>query len=150
MKQKSIDTFKEILGIYEKRSTCARLKVAALLVKDDVICATGYNGVPSGMKHCNEFFSTEEIYDNKEEADRHHLFSESFEVHAEQALIANAAKHGVITGGCQLFVSVSPCSQCAKLIISCGITEVYYKVKYDRNTAGLDLLISYGIKCQQI
>lgn len=150
MKQKDIDTFKDVLSIYEKRSTCARLQVACLLIRDYRIVASGWNGTPPGMKHCYDIFSSKEIYNSKEKALEHHEFAELYEVHAEQACISFSASHGIPTKDCQIFVSISPCSNCAKLLISSGIKEVYYKQEYDRNINGLNLLKENNILCYKI
>ena len=123
MNTKDIETFSEVLDIFAKRSTCARLQVASLLIKNGRIISTGWNGVPAGMEHCEHVFAGQDMTD-PEVKEKHRLFSEDNELHAEQNCIANAPIRGE---GCDIFVSVSPCKQCAKLIIAEGIKSVYYK-----------------------
>lgn len=128
-------TFKEILNIIEYRSTCARLHVGALIVKDGRILSTGWNGVLKGLKHCNEIFTNID-----KQLDEHHRFSEENEIHAEMNAIAFASRNGVSLNGAEIYTSISPCSNCAKLIVASGIKKVYYKTVYNRSTAGLDFL----------
>ncbi len=142
---KSLQTYKEILQVIEKRSTCLKLKVAALLIKDDRIISTGWNGVPSKHKHCCDFFSGEEL----DFAEKHHEFHVNNELHAEQNCIAYAAKNGISTDNSTLFISISPCCSCAKLIIAGGIKSVYYINEY-KDISGNDLLSKSGIKVMKL
>jgi len=130
----------------EKNSTCIRLKIAAVIVKDDRIISSGWNGAPSGMIHCNEYFEHVKDTNSEDFKKLHAEFSERNELHAEQNAIAFAARNGINTEGSILFTSVSPCASCAKLIIAAGIKTVYYKVEYDRSNAGLDLLNDCNIE----
>lgn len=134
---------------FETKSTCARVKVASIIVKNGRIVSTGWNGVLSKHKHCVEVFQGKDMTEEKVKAE-HKVFSEMNEVHAEQNSISSAAKNGISTEGCDLIVSISPCTACAKLIIASGIKNVYYVEKYDRETYGLDLLTNSGIKVEQI
>lgn len=133
--------FSRVLDAAEENSTCRRVKVAALIVKDDRIIATGWNGVPSGFAHCCDLEK-----EHLEKGIDHHDFSESEEVHAEQGAIAFAARNGIATIGADMYVSISPCSSCAKLMISSGIKKVYFKSIYDRSSKGLDLLTKANIE----
>lgn len=143
------DTYMRIALEIAQQSTCARKQVACVLVKDRTIISTGYNGVPSGMKHCNETFTL---------ADRlkpdfmkiHGEFSAKFELHAEQNAVCQAAKNEVSPVGSTAYVTLSPCAPCAKLLIAAGVKEVYYYEAYDRDTSGIDLLKEVGIPCNQI
>jgi len=145
---KDIKTFKEVLKVFEKRSTCARLQVAAIIVKDGRIISTGWNGVTSGMMHCNKIFKY--LKDSDREA--HHHFSEINEVHSEQNAIAFAAKNGISTDNSVIFISISPCTNCAKSIVACGIKEVYYVNKYDSENSenAIQFLKNNNIKVQCI
>lgn len=144
MKTKMTDYFVNVLKLSEKNSTCARIKVAALLVKDSRIISTGWNGVPSKFTHCNEIFvDTVDLNQHKE-------FSDKYELHAEQNCLAFAARKGIKTEGTDIYVSVSPCNQCAKLIIASGIKNVFYLRKYDREDFGLELLEQSSVKVYQL
>ena len=144
-KNKLKNYFLEVLKASEKNSTCQRLQVAALLIKNNRIVSTGWNGVPSGFKHCNEVFNKKTITKEK-----HKNFSENYELHAEQNCIAFAAKYGITTEKTEMYVSVAPCVNCAKLIIAAGIKTVYYRDDYDREKKGINLLKKANIKIKKI
>lgn len=143
------EMFTDILGILEKRSTCSRVKVAALIVKDGRIISTGWNGVPAGHTHCTEVFDCLDK-DSEEYLEEHRIFSERNEGHAEQNAIGYAARNGITTDNSTLYVSKSPCSSCAKLIIAAGITTVYYTEMYDRDPYGIKLLEKSNIEVKNI
>jgi len=156
--------FKDITKLTASKSTCLRLQVGAVLVRENRIVSIGYNGVPHGEKHCNVYFKelydagkTEEKYGNfyeylnsKEFYRTHGEFSLQNELHGETNCIGWAAKSGVSTNGCELYVTDSPCTNCAKLILTSGIKAVYYNKKYDRDQNGIELLIRNKIICNEI
>lgn len=156
MNDKLKNTFKRHLAILESNSTCARVQVGALITKDKRIISTGWNGVPTGFEHCDMLFNIVPKSINGEEQflyfahgnevtkeeflELHHKFSEEYECHAELNAIAFAAKSNISTQNAEMFVTITPCSNCAKLILSSGIKKIYYKSIYDRNPAGFNLL----------
>lgn len=159
-------TFIEIAEKFAEHSTCVKRKVGAVLVKDLRILSTGYNGTPSGFCNCNDVFkytdektgkinlNTGVIYVNNFQLNAqdfitHHEFSEKYEIHAEQNCLAIAAKNGISTNGCELYITTAPCAQCAKLIIASGIKKVYYKEIY-KNNFGIELLNECNIMCEQV
>jgi len=142
--EKDIRTYTEVLSIFEKRSTCAKRKVAAIIVRGGRIVSTGWNGVPSGMKHCCDVFSPEDIAEDPSE---HHLYQNQYEIHAEANAIGFAARHGVSTDGCDIYISCSPCYSCAKTIVASGIKRVFYRDKYDYDSAAVEFLERCGVKC---
>lgn len=109
------------------RSTCSRLHVGAVIALDRRILSTGYNGAPSGTRHCQ--------HEEENLAGR----SCNTAVHAEANAIAFAAKHGVSVAGATLFTTHSPCQSCAHLIINSGIAGVVYNEQY-RDRTPLDTL----------
>lgn len=119
--------FMDITNLVAKRSTCTRRHVGAILVKDKRILATGYNGAPSGLKHCEE---TGCIRDDAAipSGQRHELCRG---LHAEQNLIIQAAYHGISICGSILYCTNKPCVICTKMIINAGITKVYFSEGYD-------------------
>lgn len=119
----------EAAETFAQRSTCSRLNVGAVIAKDSRIISTGYNGVPAGLPHC-EHDGTEESCGKA--------------VHAEANAIAFAARNGISTEGATLYVTHSPCLDCAKLIINAGISTVYYRTPY-RTQDGIELLSKVGI-----
>lgn len=128
MNKKDLITFYNVAKEIQKRSTCIRVKVAALIIKNGRIISMGWNGTPSGTQHCEEYFS--KITDTFLED--HHKFAVENEIHAEQNAIAFAARNGIGTDNTEMICTLSPCLSCAKLIIAAGIKKLYYIEKYDR------------------
>ena len=118
--------FMEIARIVSMRSTCLRRNVGAVIVKDKRILSTGYNGAPSGLKHCLEVSCLREQM-KIAPGERHELCRG---LHAEQNAIIQAAYHGVSIDGAHLYCTHLPCSICIKMLINAGIGEVYYMDGY--------------------
>ena len=123
--------------IWSKLSYCKRNKVGCVIAKDKRILVTSYNGTLSGTKNICEDKINDELVTNPEV------------VHAEMNAIAFAAKNGININGCSIYITLSPCIECSKLIFQSGIKEVYYKEKY-RKTNGIDFLKENGILIKQI
>ncbi|MBU1181283.1 MAG: cytidine/deoxycytidylate deaminase family protein [Pseudomonadota bacterium] len=119
--------FMDITALVAKRSTCLRRSVGASIVKDKRILSTGYNGAPSGLKHCLEIGCLREKL-NVASGERHELCRG---IHAEQNAIIQAAFHGVSIRGASLYCTNLPCSICAKMIINAGIIKIYYLDGYE-------------------
>lgn len=149
MSSKYLNYYKEVLESSTKMSTCRRLHVGAIIVKEGRVKSSGWNGTMPGQPHCNEIFSEE---DSTSEAfyEAHGKFSAENEGHAEMSAIAYAAREGVATNGCDMAVSHTPCSACAKVIILAGIKRIYYIEKYDRDLTGMALLEKCGVECIQL
>ncbi len=118
--------FMGIACLVAKRSTCLRRLVGAVVVKDKRILTTGYNGAPSGIRHCLEVGCLREQM-KIASGERHELCRG---IHAEQNAIIQAAYHGVSIKGATLFCTTLPCSICAKMIINAGIKKIYYLAGY--------------------
>ena len=118
--------FMKIAELVSTRSTCLRRKVGAVIVKEKRILATGYNGAPTGLKHCDETGCLREKL-KVPSGERHELCRG---LHAEQNAIIQAAYYGVPIKGSILYVTCHPCSVCAKMIINAGIKEVVIKEGY--------------------
>jgi len=103
-----------------ERATCLRRKVGAILVKNKRILATGYNGAPSGLRHCEDLGCIRE-QQKVPSGQRHELCRG---LHAEMNAFLQAAVHGVSTQGAILYTTIYPCSLCAKMIINAGVTRV--------------------------
>ena len=116
----------DITHLVATRSTCLRRQVGALLVKDRNILATGYNGVPSGITHCNAEGCLRERL-QVPSGERHELCRG---LHAEQNAIIQAAKHGVNIDGATLYCTTMPCIICTKMIINAGVKKVVYSEGY--------------------
>lgn len=118
--------FMDITRLVATRSTCLRRQVGAILVKDRNILATGYNGVPSGISHCDTVGCLRERL-NVPSGERHELCRG---LHAEQNAIIQAARHGVNIDGSTLYCTTMPCIICTKMLINAGITNVVYAEGY--------------------
>lgn len=121
MKRPSWDEyFMEIARLVASRSTCLRRQVGAVMVKDKNILATGYNGTPSGIRHCSEVGCLRQEM-NVPSGERHELCRG---LHAEQNAIIQAAKHGVNIDGATLYCTHSPCIICSKMLINSGVKRI--------------------------
>ena len=116
--------------VWAKNSYCARRQVGAILVKDKMIISDGYNGTPAGFENVCE--------------DENGV-TKPYVLHAEANAITKVAKSSNSSDGSTLYVTASPCIECAKLIIQAGIKRVVYHDEY-RITDGLDLLRRAGIE----
>lgn len=142
MKRPTLDEyFMEIASVVAKRSTCLRQHVGAVIVKDKRILATGYNGAPSGLPHCDEVGCLRDKMDVPS-GERQELCRG---VHAEQNAIIQAAKFGISVDGGTLYSTHCPCITCAKMIINAGIKRVVYGREY-ADKRGLELLKEAGIE----
>ncbi|MDP8216156.1 MAG: cytidine/deoxycytidylate deaminase family protein [Candidatus Kaelpia imicola] len=133
--------FMSIATIVSSRATCLRRKVGALIVKDRRVLATGYNGTPSGITHCEEAGCLREKL-NVPSGQRHELCRG---LHAEQNAILQAALHGISLKGSILYCTNQPCIICAKMLINAGIKEVIIGNGYPDKLAE-DMFKEAGIK----
>jgi len=133
-----------------KQSTAIKLKVGAVIIKDNHIISDGYNGTPSGFNNTCE--TCTKGIDNCTEVKfcrNCKYFKTKDEVlHAESNAILKCAKDGIATKNTTLYITHSPCIDCAKLIIQAGIKRVVYLDKY-RKDDGIKLLKKYNIKIEQ-
>jgi dCMP deaminase len=120
------DYFMDIAELVSKRSTCLRRGVGAVLVKDRRVLATGYNGSPSGLRHCLDIGCMRREM-NVPSGERHELCRG---LHAEQNAIIQAASHGVSVNGSTLYCTNHPCIICAKMIINAGIVKITFRQGY--------------------
>ena len=118
--------FMDITRLVARRSTCIRRQVGAIVVKDKRILATGYNGVPTGLAHCEDTGCIRE-QNNIPSGQRHELCRG---LHAEQNTIIQAAFHGISISGATLYCTTLPCSICLKMLINAGITAIIYEQGY--------------------
>ncbi|MBQ5896813.1 MAG: dCMP deaminase family protein [Bacteroidaceae bacterium] len=130
-KQYDLDMrYMRMANIWAENSYCERRKVGALIVKDKMIISDGYNGTPAGF---------ENICENDEG------FTKPYVLHAEANAITKIARSNNNSAGSTMYVTASPCIECAKLIIQAGIKRVVYGEKY-RLTDGIDLLERAGVE----
>lgn len=137
--------FMEITKMVAMRSTCLRRKVGAILVKDKRILATGYNGAPAGLKHCEEV-GCKRAESNIPSGKMHELCRG---LHAEQNAIIQAAYHGISIKGATLYCTNKPCIICTKMIINAGIKEVLYLEGYNDSMSD-DMFQEAGIMVRRL
>ena len=130
-----------ITSLVAQRSTCTRRAVGAIIVKDKRILTTGYNGAPSGTKHCLDVGCLREEM-KIPSGERHELCRG---IHAEQNAIIQAGYHGVSVKDAVLFCTNLPCSICAKMIINAGIKKIYYQTGY-ADKISQDMLEEAGVE----
>ncbi len=118
--------FLDIADLVSKRSTCLRRSVGAVLVKDKRILATGYNGVPSKIRHCSEVGCIREKL-NVPSGQRHELCRG---LHGEQNAFLQAALHGTSVKDATIYSTTQPCVICAKMLINAGIKEIVIRGDY--------------------
>ena len=132
-KQEVLDRrYLRMARIWAENSYCRRRQVGALLVKDKRIMSDGYNGTPSGFENVCE--------------DEASGLTKPYVLHAEANAISKVARSNNSSDGATLYVTASPCLECAKLVIQAGIRRVVFAELY-RITDGVDLLRRAGIEC---
>lgn len=126
--------FKQITSITASRSSCERLHVGCIFVKDNRIIAQGYNGYISGCEHKMIM------------RDGHNIAT----IHAEQNTITDCAKRGTSSNGCTAYITHYPCYNCMKLMVSCGICEINYIDDYKNDNLVQELAENVNIKINKI
>ena len=162
MKQKLKDAYMKTAETFAELSHARRLHVGAIVVKDDRIISIGYNGMPAGWDNdCEntEYVSSDEQIPSPDEMKRlgftgtdqgwYRLKSKPEVLHAETNAIAKLAKSTESGDGAVLFVTHSPCLDCAKLIFQSGIRSVFYRNSY-RSTDGVSFLERSGVTVEQV
>lgn len=109
-------------------SKCVSKQVGAVIVKDGRILSTGYNGTPSGYTNCCEHWNDEYTKD-------HHLWSKTYEIHAEMNAIIWAARKGISIEDATIYVTLEPCSECSKNLIASGIKRIIYEKAYEHTNS---------------
>ena len=137
--------FMRIAHLVSTRSTCLRRKVGAVIVKNKQVLATGYNGAPTGITHCDKVGCLREEL-GVPSGQRHELCRA---LHAEQNAFLQAARHGVSLDGATLYITTQPCSICAKMIINVGINKVIIEGEYPDEFA-LKFINEAGVEMEVI
>jgi dCMP deaminase len=142
MKQKWIDAYMDVAERFAELSSAVRLKVGAVVVKDNRIISIGYNGMPSGWDNvCEELvhrIAQEPILKTKDEV-----------IHAEANAIAKLASSNDSGKDSEMFITHAPCIHCAKMIYGAGISKVYYRDTY-RSEDGINFLTKSGISVEKV
>lgn len=137
--------FMSIADSVATRSTCMRRKVGAVLVYDKRILATGYNGVPSGLKHCHEVGCIRAKL-NIPSGTQHEMCRG---LHAEQNTVVQAARYGIPIEGATIYCTTQPCVQCTKILINAGIKRIVYREPYPDELAAV-LLDESSVVIEQL
>ena len=143
IKEKYLGAYMKTARIFAELSTSKRKQVGAVVVKDNRIISIGYNGMPSGWDNNCE----DEI--RYPDAEGVTLKTRPEVLHAESNAIAKLAKSTESGDGASMFITCSPCIECAKMIFQSGIKEVFYGEDY-RDDAGINFLNKCGITVKQI
>jgi dCMP deaminase len=129
--------FMDIAQMVATRSTCDRKHVGAVIVRNRTILSTGYNGSIRGLPHCDEIGHQME--------NKHCIAT----IHAEANAIIQAARNGVRIEGASIYITVSPCWNCFKLIANSGITAIYYDEFY-RDDRIFDIINNLDVEMKNI
>ena len=145
MKKPSFDSiYMELAEKLAQRSHCVRAHVGAVLTKETRIISLGYNGPPSGTHNCD-------IEWPEHGCEKDSKGSCSLALHAEQNAILYAAKNGVSMNGATLYITLSPCIACARVIFTTGIKKVFFKDSYAKykglpSDEGVEFLKRFGVE----
>ena len=142
MKRKWIDAFMDTAERFAQLSSAKRLKVGAVVVKDNRIISIGYNGMPSGWTN-----DCEDVIQHSD--DTTSLTTKDEVIHAESNAIIKLARDGESGNNSTMFCTHAPCIHCAKLIYGSGFNKIYYRDTY-RDTNGIDFLNKCNIEVEQI
>lgn len=137
------EIYMELASNLSMRSHCVKMKVGAVIAKDTRIVSLGYNGPPAGTHNCDQEWPDEGCA-------RSSKGSCSLALHAEENAILYAAKNKVELEGCTLYITLSPCLPCARMIYTTGIKKVYYLNSYAeykgiKSDEGVDFLSKFGV-----
>ncbi len=140
------EIYMELAQNLARKSHCVKISVGAVLTKDTRIVSLGYNGPPAGTHNCDEEWPGVGC-------PRDSKGSCSLALHAEQNAILYAAKNGVPMNGCTLYVTLSPCLACARIIFTMGIKKVYFLESYASykgigSDEGVDFLRRFGVEVE--
>jgi dCMP deaminase len=147
--------YMKMAQIWASNSHAKRNKVGALIVKDGMIISDGFNGTPSGFENECEYIvpcgntCTNLFGQDCEHCKEHKLKTKPYVLHAEANAILKVSRSTNSAEGATLYCTLSPCLECAKLIIQAGITRLVYAEQY-RDTEGLELLKRSNIQIKQL
>jgi dCMP deaminase len=146
-----------------QRSTCAKMSVGAVLIKNTRTVSQGYNGVGPGCEHCCDIWK--KIYNDEHTGEfktyesflkseffliQHKIWACQNELHAEQNCILWAAREGISTQNTTLYTTYSPCISCSKVILMAGIVQVYYLYEYENDVSGISYLKKNNIGVDKV
>ncbi len=130
MRPSNDETLLAVARVFALRGTCSRLQVGAVLARETRVVATGWYGAPAGLPHCVHDWDPEHC---------------AIAIHAERNVIGFAARFGIATGGCTLYVTHAPCRDCASVLVAAGVERVVFGTEY-RSLDGVSYLRSCGVQ----
>lgn len=145
MQKKWIDAYLDMAERFAQLSYAKRLKVGAIVVKDDRVISIGYNGTPAGWDNCCEEDVLVPVDGKIETVNR----TKDEVIHAEANAITKLARSSESGEGASMFITHAPCINCAKLIYGAGINSVYYRTSY-RNEDGINFLSKSFVKVDKV
>ena len=134
--------FMRFAELTAERSTCLRRQVGAVIVKDKHVIATGYNGAPRGLPHCEEKGGCLRQQLNVPSGERHELCRA---LHAEQNALIQSAVHGQSVLGGTIYITLHPCSICSKMLVNAGIEKIIVKDDEYNDPLAKEILEEAGI-----
>jgi len=163
MNKRFVDFYMDVTKRTSEMSRAVRLQVGSIIVKEDKIISLGYNGTPAGWDNVceykdydlsrdfngNRFPGSKDFYPYEDERGYYTLKTKPEVLHAEMNALMKLARSNESGLGASMFITHSPCIECAKGIYQAGIKEVYYKDNY-RDTAGIEFLQKCGVKIVQV
>lgn len=139
--------FMMMAQVVKSRADCTRRQVGSLIVKNQRIISTGYNGTPHKIKNCSEGGCLRCLRRDKGEIGSYEYEESCVCIHAEQNAIIQAAYQGTSTNQATLYSTTNPCSSCAKMLINSGIERVVCR-KEHHDLEGMELLKKAGVKVE--
>ena len=135
--------FLQVMDTVATRANCDRGRAAAVIVKDKRIVATGYVGAPTGLPTCDEVgHLIKTAYDERGGQHKHCVRT----THAEANAIAQAAKHGTSIDGAEIYIRMTPCLDCTKLLVNAGIVHVICRRRYHADHDSVEILEQAGVQ----
>jgi dCMP deaminase len=138
--------YMDIAHVVATRGNCLRRKVAAVILRDQRIISTGYNGTPRGVKNCIDGGCPRCAGRQPSGAGLHDCIC----AHAEENAITQAAYHGISLRGGVMYCTLSPCLICARMIVNAGIAEVVFEKEYEYHEAIRKLFRQARVKCRKL
>jgi dCMP deaminase len=134
--------FLKVMDTVAERANCDRGRAAAIIVRDKRIIATGYVGAPAGLPTCDEVGHLIKVaYDERGGQKKHCVRT----THAEANAIAQAARYGIPIDGATIFIKMTPCLDCTKLLINAGIRKVVCRKRYHADHDSVEMLAAAGV-----
>jgi dCMP deaminase len=157
MKKKWVEAFMDTATRFADLSSAVRLKVGAVVVKDNRIISIGYNGMPSGWSnecetkiYCDDGdWAEQQLPKDSNQWKKYKLVTKDEVIHAEANAISKLARSNDSGLGSDMFCTHAPCIQCAKIIYGAGVKKFYYRNTY-RDTLGLDFLQESGVEIEKV